>query len=61
MNDYVILTDAAADHAETFLKRYSLFEIIPMEVMVNGKQYVYGGKCGGSRQGYQCNPRNHYR
>jgi len=43
MNDYVILTDAAADHAETFLKRYSLFEIIPMEVMVNGKQYVYGG------------------
>lgn len=43
MNDYVILTDAAADHAESLLVQYPLFEIIPMEVTVNGKQYLYGG------------------
>jgi DegV family protein with EDD domain len=43
MNEYVILTDAAADHAETFINRYPGFEIIPMEVTVNRKQYIYGG------------------
>ena len=43
MNEYVILTDATADHAETFMNQYPGFEIIPMEVTVNRKQYIYGG------------------
>ncbi|MBR3126659.1 MAG: DegV family protein [Solobacterium sp.] len=42
MNDYVILTDAAADHADIMS---SFPDIIPMQITMDGEEFLYG--CGG--------------
>lgn len=42
MKDYVILTDAAADPAEMSAREYPSVKIIPMSVMIDGKEYTYG-------------------
>lgn len=43
MKDYVILTDAAADPAEMIVQKYPFVKIIPMSVIIDGREYTYGG------------------
>lgn len=44
MKDYVILTDATADHVEDILNDYPFLDIIPMIVTMDNVEYSYGGK-----------------
>ena len=46
MNDYVILTDATADHVEDVPDRYPFIDIIPMILNMEGEEYIYGGSDG---------------
>ncbi len=41
MREYVILTDATADHIEDYLNTYDI-DIIPMTISMGDKEYVYG-------------------
>lgn len=45
MKDYVILTDAAMDPAEMIVREYPFVKTIPMSVIMDGKEYTYGGGC----------------
>lgn len=43
MNDYVILTDAAADHIEEIMKYFPFVDVIPMPVRIGNEDRIYGG------------------
>ncbi len=44
MSDYVILTDATADHIEDIIDDYPFLDIIPMNIRIGDKEYIYGGR-----------------
>lgn len=44
MSDFVILTDATADHVEALLDKYPDFDVIGMNVALPDREYRYGGR-----------------